>query len=323
MKKLFTKIIFFILPLIALLYPADYFVSKNLAKSGTAAYGETRVWNDIYTGQIASKIVVYGSSRAWVHVDPKLLQDSLNTTAYNLGIDGHNFRMQYFRHRQLLKYNTKPKYILLSLDVFSLLKLNERYNNAQYLSFSLFNWDMASYTAGHEDFSQLDYYIPFIRYAGQFESIAIALQNARRPDTTTVRQRGYTAQDRLWTDDLRNAQDKMEYFNLSIDPDLWKLLKQFVAECKKDNIKLVFINSPEYIEGQKFERNRDKVLQQFMKYAKQQHILYLDYSKSPLCYKKAYFYNASHLNRKGSQLFTKQLIADLKKNEPDIVNCGR
>lgn len=307
------------LPLIVLLYPADIFISKNLAKSGTAAFGETQVWDDVYTGKINSDVVVYGSSRAWVHVDPKLLADSLHTTTYNLGIDGHNFWLQYFRHKQLLKYNTKPKYILLSLDALSLLKTTEGYNAEQFLPFSLFNRDMATYTAGHEDFSMWDYYIPLKRYAGQYQSIGTALKNAVKPSPATTRYRGYMGQERTWTDDLANAKEKMDYFDAPVDPALWKLLQQFVAECKRDGIKLVFINTPEYIQGQKFIRNRKAVLQLFASYARRQNILFLDYSNSPLCYKREYFYNALHLNKTGSQLFTQQFILDLKKSEPGIL----
>lgn len=320
MKKFVTGILLFILPLVALLYPADYFISKNLAKSGTAAFGETQVWNDIYTGKINSDLVVYGSSRAWVHINPMLLADSLHTTVYNLGIDGHNFWMQYYRHKQLLKHSTRPKYILLSLDALSLFKTPEGYNNEQFLPFSLFNKDMAAYTYGHEDFSKLDYYIPLKRYAGQYQSIATALKNAVKPNNVSTRNRGYMGQERAWTDDLANAKEKMGYFDAPVDPALWKLLQQFVAECKRDGIKLIFINTPEYIEGQKFIRNRNDVLKLFAGYATRQNILFLDYSTSPLCYKRAYFYNALHLNKKGSQLFTGQLISDLKKYDPGIVN---
>lgn len=323
MKKFLTRIITFALPLIVLLYPVDYLISKNLAKSGTAAFGETQVWNDIYKGRINSEVLVYGSSRAWVHIDPVMMANGLNTTVYNLGIDGHNFWLQYYRHTQVLKYNTKPKYILLSLDVFSLLKKPEGYNAEQFLPFNLFNWDMAAYTGNHEDFSKWDNYIPLLRYIGHHEAMATALKNALKHDTVNTRYRGYMGQELPWTDDLANAQEKMAYFDAPVNPELWQLLKRFVEECKRNGIKLVFINTPEYIEGQKFVRNRSAVLQLFANYAKQQDILFLDYSNSPLCYKKDYFYNASHLNKKGSQLFTQQLITDLKQNEPGILNIGK
>jgi hypothetical protein len=320
MKKFLVRLLLFILPPVVLLYPADYFISKNYAKSGTAAHGELQVWNDIYNGNVNAEVAVYGSSRAWVHIDPKALGDSLNTTAYNLGIDGHNMWLQYYRHKQLLKYNAKPKYILLSLDVFSLFKTPEGYNAEQFLPYALYNKDLAAYTKGHEDFSQWDYYIPLIRYAGYYQAITIALKNAVKPDTVSARRRGYEPQDRAWTDDFANAQEQMAYFDAPVDPKLLQLLKKFVAECKRDGIQLVFINTPEYIEGQKFVRNRKAVLQLFAQYAKEQNILFLDYSNCPLCYRQDYFYNASHLNKKGSQLFTQQLISDLKKNVPGIVN---
>jgi lysophospholipase L1-like esterase len=41
-------------------------------------------------------------------------------------------------------------------------------------------------------------------------------------------------------------------------------------------------------------------------------IPYLDYSPDSLMYHKELFYNTTHLNKKGAEIFTRQLAADLK-----------
>ena len=38
----------------------------------------------------------------------------------------------------------------------------------------------------------------------------------------------------------------------------------------------------------------------------------LDYNDIPLCYDTAYFYNGTHLNRTGAEIFTTKLAQDLE-----------
>ena len=115
MKKYILNILIFASPIVFIMFLADYLISNNL-KTNHEYPGEIEVWNDIYQGNINSDIAIYGSSRAWVHINPKILKDSLNLKAYNFGIDGHNFWLQYLRHLEYLKYNKPPKIILLSVD---------------------------------------------------------------------------------------------------------------------------------------------------------------------------------------------------------------
>ena len=105
MNKFLMRIFVFLLPIMAVLYPADYFLSTYLSDSKDYAAGEVKVWKDIYDGHVNSELVIYGSSRAWIHFSPKIIEDSLQISAYNLGMDGHNFSLQYLRHKELLKFN--------------------------------------------------------------------------------------------------------------------------------------------------------------------------------------------------------------------------
>jgi hypothetical protein len=44
-------------------------------------------------------------------------------------------------------------------------------------------------------------------------------------------------------------------------------------------------------------------------------LIFLDYSKYEICMDKNYFYNASHLNAHGADLFTRILANDLKNSD--------
>ena len=79
-------------------YFADVFISTNLKRANKFAEKEYSTWNDIIEGKVNSDIIIYGNSRAWVQFNSAMMTDSLHLPTYNLGIDGHNFCLQYLRH---------------------------------------------------------------------------------------------------------------------------------------------------------------------------------------------------------------------------------
>jgi len=53
MRKFLLKIVYiFIIPIVLLMYPADYVISYYLSESRSYAGGEIGVWKDVYSGNI-------------------------------------------------------------------------------------------------------------------------------------------------------------------------------------------------------------------------------------------------------------------------------
>lgn len=227
MKKFIVQIILFLLPIILMSYYADNYISKNLKKSNSFAYGECSTWNAILEGKVNSDIVIYGSSRAWVHINPTMISNSLKVLSHNLGIDGHNFWLQYLRHSLLLKNNTKPKLIILSLDVFTLQKVGDLYNSDQFLPYMLWNNEIEEATISYNGFTSIDYKIPLVRYLGRSKAINIAFSTNRLSDKLQ-RIRGYQAQERQWNSDFDKAKKAMKNYEKALDPGTVILFERFV-----------------------------------------------------------------------------------------------
>lgn len=292
---------------------ADFIISKNYKESQESA-GEMEVWNDIYKGNIKADIAVYGSSRAWVHFSPNILKDSLDLDTYNFGIDGHNFWLQYLRHKEYIKFNRPPKYIILSVDIFTLLKRKDLYQFNQFLPYMLWNKNIFDYTSSYNGFDYLDYYLPLIRYYGNIVEFKGLLNFSQLEDKKNhYRDKGYRGMDREWKNDLTATKLKISDYNVNLDPDSVDLLDKFLAEAKKSNIEVILVYSPEYVTRQKFIKNRKKVVDIFNFYAKKYNLHYIDYSNDKLSSQKEYFYDTSHLNKKGSELFSSKLSSDLKE----------
>ena len=316
MKKFLVKLFLFIAPIFLLSYFFDVFISKNLKNSNRFAEKEYPTWNAIYEGNVNSDLLIFGSSRAWVHIDPSMITDGLGISAYNLGIDGHNFWLQNLRYRELLKHNKKPKFIIFSLDYITLMKNKDLYNSEQFLPYMLWNKDIKDATISYSGFSAIDYEIPLIRYYGNHDAIENSLRYfTGHLSNPITRIRGYQGREEKWNSDFDVAKASMKCLEIKLDKPTIVLFENFLKECKFNNIKIIFVYTPEYIEGQKFVSNRSQIMELYKKYSKQYQIPFYDFSNDSISFQKKYFYNASHMNKIGSQLFTKKLIDTLKSSD--------
>lgn len=307
MSKFLKRIALFIFPLFIIIPALDALISYSLKQRKPV--NEIEVWDDIYDGKIDCEMAIYGSSRAWYHIDPEIIEDSLNLTAYNLGIDGHNFWLQYLRHIEYLRKNHKPKIILHSIDVFTLEKGVDLFNLEQFLPFMLWNKNIRQYTSSYNGYSTLDYFVPLVR----FSKAPTILLLSEKPEFN--RNKGFKGTQQIWGNDLEKARSVKEKYLATIDTATFNLYKAFLKECSSDEIEVILVYTPEHIEGQEYVVNREEIINTFKQLAEEYNLLFLDYSNNEMCFDKKYFYNASHLNAYGADLFTRILTKDLKDSE--------
>ncbi len=90
------------------------------------------------------------------------------------------------------------------------------------------------------------------------------------------------------------------------------LFNQFIKEIKEEDIDLIFVYGPEYIEGQDFVKNRNEIFSIYEEISNKEKIPFFNYSDDNMCFDKLLFYNSQHLNKKGANKFTEELIKDLQ-----------
>jgi hypothetical protein len=303
MKLFLYKITCFIIPIVLAAYPLDILLSKMLASSNG---GEISVWNDIYSGKIKAEIAVYGSSRAWVHISPKILNESLGgTPVYNFGVDGQNFRIQYLRNIEFQKYNPSPSFIIHSVDSGTWGEITDLYGHEQFLPYMLWNSNIYDHTKSFHGFSWYDYHTPLSRYAQKGSSMALQSMRAKRNN-------GYLGVDVNWNSGVEKRLAEMGSYTIKYDYEILTIYDRFLSECQEKNIQVILVYTPEHITAQSFVTNRDEGIAFIREFAQKYNLHFLDYSSDPLCYDKQYFYNATHLNKKGSELFSRQLAQDLR-----------
>ena len=190
--------------------------------------------------------------------------------------------------------------------------MNDLYYSVQFLPYMLLNRNIHNYLNAYRGgFSKADYFIPMLRYTGRSDMFYTFLNSSN----VKYRSNGYRGMELNWTNDLDNAKEISDQLYFKIDETKILLLEQFIRELKEEDIHLIFVTTPEYIEGQNFVSNREEIFSIINSISERYEIPFFDYSNDTICYNRNMYYNANHMNKESAELFTKKLIHDLQKQE--------
>ena len=312
MKEYILKLLFLLIPLLIIAFFLQPILDSALKRSNCTA--NLKEWNDIFDSKINADILIQGSSRAWVHISPKLLDSTFELQSYNLGIDGYSFKMQYYRYLLYRKFNKKPRYIIQTADYTTLSKTSHLYQFEQFIPY--LNDDLIREAIqGCRGIDFFDVYVPLYKYIRHKDILLSAVTNILT-DTypSNGKYKGFQAQNRVWDDSfLKFKNSHQNGYKDTIDSKTVALFDSFVKSCVKDGIQLVFINTPMYYESKRLIINKQVFDSIYYQYSQQYSIPILDYTNDSICLDSSNFYNSQHLNAKGVALFNKKFIQDIKK----------
>lgn len=312
MRKFLIKFIFFFLSVVIVAISMDYIVTQGLRKTQFEKFAQ---WTDLFQGKINADIIISGSSRAWLHYSPKVFEEDTKCSAYNLGMNGSTFYLQYYRYLTYLKYNKKPKIIIQNLDDFSLQKYKDIANQEQFLPY-VNEETIINPVLTYKTLNKWELQIPFYRYIGEYNVIRVGLLeffNIKHFSNDNY-YKGFEGQITTWNDEEIKGLKSLNKMKVEVDKESIELFETFIKETKQARIKLVLVYSPFYIDGQSIYSNHNEMLSLYRRLAEENDILFLDYSKHPISYRKELFHNAMHLNDIGAELFSKDLAVKLTEN---------
>jgi hypothetical protein len=219
-----------------------------------------------------------------------------------------------------LQHNRKPACIVQSLDDNTLDTRKDLFAYEQftpYLSDTLVRNACKGYRG---EFNCLDYYFPYFKYTHNPNASFIGLSRffssflSQRHSYTTLVDKGYHGAENLWDHSFDRfvSTNALHSVTLSTDPKTVQDFKEYLAFCAQNNIKVIFVYSPEYFEAFPYYRNMDSIMTMYKNFAGQYHIPLLDYRDDPLCGQKKYFFNSQHLNKTGAEIFSRELAGSLK-----------
>ncbi|MGV3765566.1 MAG: hypothetical protein ACO1NW_05530 [Chitinophagaceae bacterium] len=312
MKQFLKKTSVFLFIVAAFATVTDLVVTNALQQVDK---GDLASWNKIYNKQLDAEVLIYGSSRARVHFDPRVFKSELGVSAYNMGIDGHNFVMQKARHDAILRNNAPPKLIILSVDYYTLNKREDLFNPNQFLPYIL-QPEIRDVTSHYVGLDIYDYYLPMARYIGHqglvLEGFRSMLGKKLIAHETY---NGFVPQFLQWDNKLETLIKEKKRYETIVDNRYLKLLRDFLIDCRNKGINVLMVYAPEYITGQQFVKGRENMMAVFNQLSGELKVPFWDFSTDPLSKDKSLFYNALHLNAKGADLFTSKFVQMLSEKK--------
>lgn len=299
MKKFLIKILTFF----ALLIFFDYAMGKAFDYLSAHAKGGMTQRDNYICNELETDILLCGSSRCVHHYNPKIISDSLRLSCYNSGQDGNGVILLYGR-LQMIKSHHEPELIIYDITPNFDLLLGE--DDHRYLTWLKPHYDRKGIS---EIFQSVDkterfkmlssmyrYNSHFIELAADFFHPIINVDDngfvpiATEMDKSKIKKGNGITENNFQFDSL-----KIDY------------LRKYADEVGN---KLIFVVSPIWYGMETAQ------LQPLIDLCKSYHISFFDYSNNPkYVHNDLYFKDGLHLNARGADEFTQDLIKELKRHE--------
>jgi len=299
MKKFLLRIAIFFVILFVIDRIAGYTFSYM---SEHSKGGYVRHHNYIIDG-VHEDILIFGSSRAIHHYNPQIITDSLSLSCYNCGQDGNGILL-YYGWWQIIKEHYKPKIIIY--DITTSFDLHVDGDNHKYLGWLKEVYERANIS---EIFDSVDKTERFkmmsqmYRYNSKFHQIAADFVYP----LYVVKANGFVPlQGEVDTMRIRKRNNNTPVKKVHLDPLKIEYLNKLIDET--EGVKLIFSVSPMWY-GIAPEQ-----LSAIKNICQQRSIPFVDFSNDPkYVHNNEYFKDGSHLNARGADEFTRDLIKVLRK----------
>jgi hypothetical protein len=265
---------------------------RDNAKGGQV-YEQNYVYNEV-----TPDILVLGSSRAYHHYVPKIIEDSLHMTCFNAGYDACTIIPMYCRFLKIAERKA-PKLVIYDIYSNNDLLINQNVDNVNILRMYYDNSIISDVYKDIIPEDRLKLLSSLYRYNSKINSI---LKSFVVP--TQIANNGYSP----FFAEMRREPLSIDRHTNMIDIIKVKYIEKLIKQCQQSDIRLVFTISPWYKDQDESEYG---VLYDLSKKYGVPVISHL--KDSIIINDRSLFKDQAHLNDKGARKFTSLLTRDLKK----------
>jgi hypothetical protein len=283
-----------------------YSINTGLRKQKVDIYGKM---NELVSGHENFDIVFIGSSRVNLTVNPAVIDSVTHLSSFNFGFDGANI-IDFTMHVQVyLKNHVKPQLLVLNIDP-KMFGVEDKIKvpPSKYLPY-VYCDEIYDTLKNYSNWPFVSRYMPFV--ATSFYTDAIvnqALQAYISPDRKMENYyKGFSPLTRIWSKGDQSAKDLVPVFYTNKG---LALFRSFLKTIHDRNIHFKLIYSPQYFFSQ-YDAEHKAYIQKLNAIASEFNYSITDYSTMKICSDKKYFFDATHLNLDGANLFSRQLGLDL------------
>lgn len=304
MRRFLLKTGITLLALFAVAGGLDAFLTSNLHRSNARMFS---TYNAIFSDTLQSNAVIMGSSRGQVQYSTAILDSILGLNCYNLSVDGRCIDAEIVMYNAYRHHAPRPRLIIQNVD-FGTLQCSNGYEREQYTPY-LNKDDLFNQIEESEGFTWADRWLPLVRYAGYQEVIKEGLGVKNKLSKPSM-YKGWCGHDEEWDGSVFDAISKVPFV---VNPESAEMFEEYLTQCREENVLVVMVFAPIYIGVTEKMGSVKAMFDAYQVYADKYHYPILNYTYDSLCYDTNYFYNATHLNKRGAELFSVQLAEDLRK----------
>jgi hypothetical protein len=309
--KVVRRIACFFGLLVVLAFVINAVITSGLRRIKTSAFGAL---NQMMEGKVNAQIVITGSSRAAAHYDPRAIKAITGRTAFNLGRNGSQTDMQVALLKAYLAHNRKPEIVVHNLDAFTFVTTREVYDPVEYTPYL---YDAELYDALRKINPDIwkSRYVPLYGYVVEDMRLSWILGlkgffGWSPPEDYFL---GFNPRSKKWTDDFQQFKaSHPDGVSFEIEPAGIQVVEDLIRVCRENQMKLILVYSPEYMEMQSLAKNRVEVFDKFHELADPFDVPLWDYSDWKYSGNQDFFQNSQHLNAAGAAIFSGDLANRLK-----------
>lgn len=260
----------------------------------------------IINGKINKDIIILGSSKGASDIIAGQIEKETKLSSYNLSYPGSNVIFHNFILSSLLKFNKKPKKIILVIDnpylLINVPSLNFRLDRLYPLS----KYDYINNTLidrGEKTVLSKMFFLEKLNKSN------LKLKKITPPDNNPIDKYGSMPFISTVVKQEFNYNSIVSKYDMNSEvKENINAFKNIQALCKVNNIELTFVFSP-YYQSFNFEfKDRFKKLM-----LPENKIMVYD-TLNPIYKDKTYFYDVSHLMENGAKIFTSELSKFINEN---------
>ena len=296
MKRFLLRFVL-LLALVAGLDALCGFFFQGLTKS---AIGGDTARNEYIANKVTAPILIFGSSRAIHHYDPRIFKDSLGVDCYNCGQNGMGIALFYGRYKMITQRYIPKLIIYDALAGFDIAE-NDNYGYLTWLKPYYQNAGIDSIFWKIEPKERYKMVSMMYRYNGKI--LQILTDNVKN---IRIDYNGYRPGEGIMNYEVR---EEKEPSNVKIDSTKMYFMEKVIQNCKDNGTRLVFTLSPFY-GGNTHLHQTYAVIYEL---AEKHNVPIISHcNDEDIIYRKDLFSDSYHMNHVGAEVYSKRLAHEIK-----------
>ena len=304
MTRFLLKFLLFAATVWVLAACLDRMVCKGLLKMEDYRFQD---YSAMLEGGMDHDVLIMGNSRGKSHYDTRIIDSLGGVSSFCIGIGGYPLNIQLMKYALYREHNEKPRVIIQDIDLGTVSQMRDirhRHQSEQFFPL-VYDRKMRS-ELKQAGYGFCELYLPLYRMYGYQQAIKNGLMECLGLKHYVVwpAYKGHRPESGAWDG---NELRKMAPFEVAFNDRDKQLLEDYLAECRRDSVRVILVYSPMYVGAREKISGLDEARRYFDETARKFGCTYLDYLDDPICQDSTRFCVSVHMNPMATALFTREL----------------